>query len=65
MAFFAYKIWTTETIEKVYNPFEILDIGTVSCNLLSCRARTLACSHKASLERDYQRHQVTLQEIVP
>ncbi|PIL36583.1 transporter [Ganoderma sinense ZZ0214-1] len=28
MAFFAYKIWTTENIAKVYNPFEILDIST-------------------------------------
>ena len=33
MAFFAYKIWTTENIAKVYNPFEILDISTVSCHL--------------------------------
>ncbi|KAI1788927.1 translocation protein sec63 [Ganoderma leucocontextum] len=30
MAFFAYKIWTTENISKVYNPFEILDISTSS-----------------------------------
>ncbi|KAM5540600.1 hypothetical protein V8D89_005631 [Ganoderma adspersum] len=28
MTFFAYKIWTTENIAKVYNPFEILGIST-------------------------------------
>lgn len=32
-AFFAYKIATTENVNKVYDPFEILDISTVSCPL--------------------------------
>ena len=29
-AFFAYKISTTENVNKIYDPFEILGISTVS-----------------------------------
>ena len=40
-AFFAYRITTTENINKIYDPFEILDISTV------CRFLLVSCHHQS------------------